>query len=69
MQSAVKVLMFIFIGALVVLIITHAKGSSSVFTTIGGQVDNTANILAGTGAAGSGSGSTKLAGGSRYTGG
>jgi hypothetical protein len=62
MQSAVKVLMFIFIGALVVLVITHASGFSTAVTAVGGQVDNTANILAGTGAAGSGSGSTKKAG-------
>lgn len=54
--------MFIFIGALVVLVVTHASGFSTAVTAVGGQVDNTANILAGTGAAGSGSGSTKKAG-------
>ena len=47
MNAAVKVIMFIFIGALVVLVITHASGFSTAVTAVGGQVDNTASLLTG----------------------
>jgi len=47
MQSAVKVILFIFVGALLVLVITHAAGFSTAVTAVGGQVDNTASLLTG----------------------
>lgn len=49
MNAAVKVVMFIFVGALIVLVITHAKGFSSAVTAVGGQVGNFAAGLSGAG--------------------
>lgn len=47
MKDAVHVIMWVFIGALVVLIITHAKGFATATTAVGGQVDNAGYLLTG----------------------
>lgn len=47
MHTAVHVLMWVFVGAIVVLIVTHASGFASATHAVGGQVTNTASLLAG----------------------
>jgi hypothetical protein len=47
MDKIVHLIMWIFIGALVVLIVTHAAGFSTAVTAVGGQVTNDASLLAG----------------------
>lgn len=49
MDKVVKVLLFVFMGAIFVLIITHASGFSSAVTAVGGQVSNIGSGLSGTG--------------------
>lgn len=47
MDKIVHLIMWIFVGALVVLIVTHASGFSTAVTAVGGQVTNDASLLAG----------------------
>lgn len=47
MDKIVHLIMWIFVGALVVLIVTHAPGFSTAVTAVGGQVTNDASLLAG----------------------
>lgn len=47
MDKIVHVIMWIFIGAIVVLIVTHAPGFSTAVSAVGGQVTNNADLLAG----------------------
>jgi hypothetical protein len=49
MDKGIKIIMFIFIGALIVLVITHAKGFSTAVTAVGGQVAGFASGLSGQG--------------------
>jgi hypothetical protein len=48
-QSMTKIVLFIFIGALIVLVITHAAGFSTAVTAVGGQVTNIGAGLSGQG--------------------
>lgn len=54
MDRIAKIVMFVFIGALVVLVITHASGFSTAVSSVGGQVTNDASLLAGYQPTGSG---------------
>ena len=47
MKDAVHIIMWIFIGAIVVLVITHAPGFATATSAVGGQVTNDAGLLAG----------------------
>jgi hypothetical protein len=47
MSSVVKVIGWLFIGAIVVLIVTHASGFATSVTAVGGQVTNDASLLTG----------------------
>lgn len=47
MKDIVHLIMWVFVGALVVLIVTHASGFSSSVNAVGGQVTNDASLLAG----------------------
>lgn len=47
MEKIVHLIMFVFVGALVVLIVTHAAGFATAVTAVGGQVTNDASLLAG----------------------
>ena len=47
MEKVVHIILWIFMGALVVLIVTHARGFSTAVTAVGGQVTNDASLLAG----------------------
>lgn len=49
MKDIVHVILWVFIGALVVLIITHAKGFATATSAVGGQVTNDAFLLSGGG--------------------
>lgn len=49
MNNVVKIIMFVFVGALIVLVLTHAKGFSTAVTAVGGQVGNFAAGLSGAG--------------------
>jgi hypothetical protein len=46
-DKAIHLVMWVFIGALVVLIVTHAAGFSQSVNAVGGQVTNDASLLAG----------------------
>jgi hypothetical protein len=46
-KDIVHLVMWIFVGALCVLIVTHASGFSTSVTAVGGQVTNDASLLAG----------------------
>jgi hypothetical protein len=46
-DKIVHLIMWIFVGALVVLIVTHAAGFSTAVTAVGGQVTDDASLLAG----------------------
>lgn len=52
MDKFIKIIMFIFVGALVVLIVTHAAGFSTAVQSVGGQVTQDAGLLAGYNTAG-----------------
>lgn len=54
MDKIVHLIMWIFVGALVVLIVTHASGFSTAVSAVGGQVTNDASLLAGYAPAASG---------------
>jgi hypothetical protein len=47
MDKIVHLIMWVFVGALVVLVVTHASGFSTAVTAVGGQVTNDASLLAG----------------------
>lgn len=47
MSTAVKVLLWFFLGCILVLIITHASGFSTAVTAAGGQVTNMGSLLTG----------------------
>lgn len=71
MDKIVHLIMWVFVGALVVLVVTHAQGFSTAVTAVGGQVTNDASLLAGyvpsTGATGQTSAAVNPAGtGSSY---
>jgi hypothetical protein len=46
-KDVIHVIMWLFVGALVVLVITHASGFSTAVTAVGGQVTGDASLLAG----------------------
>lgn len=52
MKDAVHFVMWLFIGALVVLVVTHASGFATAVNAVGGQLTNDAYLLSG-GASGS----------------
>lgn len=68
MDKAIKVLLFVFIGALVVLVLTHASGFSTAVTAVGGQVSNIGSGLSGSGFVTSGKPNTGLVGTKASTG-
>ena len=47
MKDAVHLVMWVFIGALIVLVVTHASGFATSVSAVGGQVTNNAVLLAG----------------------
>lgn len=47
MDKATHLVMWIFVGALIVLVVTHASGFATAVTAVGGQVTNNASLLAG----------------------
>lgn len=49
MQTAVKVVLYLFLGALVVLVVTHASGFATATSAVGGQLTNDAYLLSGGG--------------------
>lgn len=49
MKDAVHLILWLWVGALVVLIVTHAKGFSTAVMAVGGQINSSADILAGYG--------------------
>lgn len=49
-DAIVHVILFFFIGALLVLVVTHAAGFATATTAVGGQVANMGSLLAGSGA-------------------
>jgi hypothetical protein len=46
-EEGLHLVLWIFVGALCVLVITHASGFSTAVTAVGGQVTNDASLLAG----------------------
>jgi hypothetical protein len=46
-DKIVHLVMWIFVGAIAVLVVTHAAGFSTAVTAVGGQVTNNASLLAG----------------------
>ena len=47
MKDVVHLIMWVFVGAIVVLVVTHAQGFSTAVNAVGGQVTNDASLLAG----------------------
>lgn len=47
MDRITHLIMWIFVGALLVLIVTHPKGFATSVNAVGGQVTNDASLLAG----------------------
>ena len=47
MGKAVHLILWLFVGALVVLAVTHARGFATAVTAVGGQVQGDAALLAG----------------------
>lgn len=47
MQTVVHLILFLFVGALLVLVVTHASGFASAVTAVGNQVTNDATLLTG----------------------
>lgn len=50
MKDAMHLVMWLFIGALVVLVVTHASGFATATNAVGGQLTNDAYLLSGGGA-------------------
>jgi hypothetical protein len=46
-DKAIHLVLWIFMGALVVLVVTHASGFATAVSAVGGQVTNNADLLAG----------------------
>lgn len=46
-DQAIHLIMWVFVGAIIVLIVTHASGFSQSVNAVGGQVTNDASLLAG----------------------
>lgn len=51
MGKAIHLILWLFVGALCVLAVTHAKGFATAVTAVGGQVNDSAGLLAGYGSA------------------
>lgn len=49
MNNVMHLVQWLFMGALVVLIVTHAAGFSSAVNAVGGQLTNDARLLSGQG--------------------
>lgn len=47
MEQITHLIMWVFVGAIIVLIVTHAAGFSTAVSAVGGQVTNDASLLAG----------------------
>lgn len=47
MNQIVHLIQWLFLGALVVLVVTHASGFASAVTAVGGQVTGDAKLLTG----------------------
>lgn len=47
MDKITHLVMWIFVGALLVLVVTHASGFATAVSAVGGQVTNDAALLAG----------------------
>lgn len=47
MDKGIHLVMWVFVGALVVLVVTHAAGFATAVSAVGGQVTNDASLLAG----------------------
>lgn len=68
MERVTHLVMWLFVGALFVLVITHASGFATAVTAVGGQLTNDASLLAGyapnsSGSTGSGTNSGNGVGG------
>lgn len=48
MKLATEYILWLFVGALVVLVVTHAQGFATAVTAVGGQVNKSAGLLTGT---------------------
>jgi hypothetical protein len=59
-DKAIHLIMWVFVGAIIVLIITHASGFAQSVNAVGGQVTNDASLLAGYAPATSGGSTTSL---------
>jgi hypothetical protein len=46
-EGVLHLVMWVFVGALVVLIVTHASGFATAVNAVGGQVTNDAKLLSG----------------------
>lgn len=47
MEKGIHLVLWLFVGALVVLVVTHAPGFATSVNAVGGQVTNDASLLAG----------------------
>ncbi len=47
MDKITHLIMWIFVGALLVLVVTHASGFATAVSAVGGQITNDAALLAG----------------------
>lgn len=47
MEKIVHLILWLFVGALVVLVVKNAKGFATAVNAVGGQITNDANLLAG----------------------
>lgn len=47
MRDATHFILWLFVGALVVLVVTHAAGFATAVTSVGGQLTNDAFLLSG----------------------
>lgn len=47
MPQVAHLIQWVFLGALLVLVVTHAAGFATAVTAVGGQVTNDASLLAG----------------------
>ncbi len=47
MQTVTHLILWLFMGALLVLVVTHSKGFATSVTAVGGQVTNDASLLTG----------------------
>lgn len=46
-EGIIHLIMWVFVGALIVLVITHAGGFATAVNAVGGQVTNDATLLSG----------------------